>query len=91
VTILIPEELRSDGRIISIVMVHNGVTYTLYDMDSDPNTITFPTRLFSTYVLAYMDITIMDPPKTGDAATPIGIAVLLGSAGLALVARRRRT
>ncbi len=91
VTILIPEELRADGRIFSIVMVHNGVTYRLYDLDSDPNTITFPTRLFSTYMLVYTDINmVMNPPKTGDAVALAGFILLPAGIAFAWLSARKR-
>lgn len=91
VCVLIPEELRANGRIFSIVLVHNGVTYVLEDLDDDPNTVTFRTRLFSTYALVYDLLSTANPPKTGDASTTAGyIMLVIGAAAFAILRRRLR-
>lgn len=49
----IPEELRADGRKFYIIRSHEGEYTLLTDMDSDPETVTIRTDLFSAYAFAY--------------------------------------
>ena len=49
----IPDELQSDGRTYYIARCHEGEYALLDDLDSEPDTITIKTELFSTYAIAY--------------------------------------
>lgn len=51
----IPEELRSPNRSFAVVRLHSGRSDLLYDLDSDPDTITLLSDRFSTYVIVYRD------------------------------------
>ena len=57
----IPEALRAESRVYSVIRVHNGKTDVLNDLDSDINTVTIETDKFSTYALAYSEKTA--PPQ----------------------------
>lgn len=73
----VPEELQKTGRIFKIVRVHNGVAEILEDLDDNPGTITFETKLFSTYAIAYTDTAPVAPAFTSAAHT----AVVHGNGG----------
>jgi len=60
-----PVEMRKTDRVFAIVRIHNGLAAVLTDLDTDPNTITFETDSFSTYVTAYTDAVVI-PVKTAD-------------------------
>lgn len=64
VVITVPDGLKADSRTYAVVRVHNGEPDTLADLDSDPDTITIETNLFSTYAIVYRDA--QDNPGTGD-------------------------
>ncbi len=53
ITIAIPEALRQENRVFSVIRVHNGVATQLPDIDKDPATVTIQTDCFSTYALVY--------------------------------------
>ena len=53
VIIGIPDELQSDGRIFYIARSHEGMYTLLYDLDSEADTITVRTDMFSTYAIVY--------------------------------------
>ncbi len=55
ITITIPAEYLAENRSYSVIRVHDGVATELYDLDSDPNTITIQTDRFSVYALSYRD------------------------------------
>ena len=55
VCIVIPENLRGHNY-YQIIREHKNETKLLYDTDNDPNTITVPTNLFSTYAIAYSEV-----------------------------------
>ena len=57
----IPEALRAESRVYSVIRVHNGKTDVLNDLDSDINTVTIETDRFSTYTLVYSEKTV--PPQ----------------------------
>jgi len=64
ITIDIPESYRLANRTFEIIRVHEGVATVLPDLDTNPDTITFETNLFSTYAIAYNDADVN--PGTGD-------------------------
>lgn len=53
IVIGVPEELKSAGREYYVIRAHEGEYTVLEDMDSEPDTITIYTDLFSTYAIAY--------------------------------------
>ncbi|MCM1167947.1 MAG: hypothetical protein NC401_18335 [Ruminococcus sp.] len=55
VTFDLPDALRGEGRVYSVIRVHEGVTTVLPDIDDDDNTVTIKTDKFSTYALAYSE------------------------------------
>ncbi len=52
ITLTIPESERGKNS-YSIIHIHNGKAVVLQDIDTDPNTVTFKTNKFSTFVLGY--------------------------------------
>ncbi len=48
---------RQSGRDFAVIRVHDGEATVLKDLDSDPNTVTISTNLFSSYTLVYVDTT----------------------------------
>lgn len=56
VVIGIPAELQSDDRIFYIIRSHEGDYTLLTDMDEEPDTITIRTDKFSTYAIAYEQV-----------------------------------
>lgn len=53
---------------LSVIRVHDGNVERLVDVDTNPNTYTFESALFSTYALVYIDdakTTSTDAPTTG--------------------------
>jgi len=65
ITVEMPVEMRKTDRVFAIVRIHNGQAIVLTDLDTDPNTITFETDRFSTYITAYTDAVVI-PVKTAD-------------------------
>lgn len=57
VSLMLPDVLRSANRSYAVVRLHSGSADLLYDLDSDPDTITILTDKFSTYVIVYRDYT----------------------------------
>ena len=55
ITFDIPEALRKENRSFAMVRIHSGSADLLYDLDSDPDTITIQSDKFSTYVIVYRD------------------------------------
>lgn len=51
----IPEKLLSEDRKFYIIRAHNGEYTFMDDLDSEPDTITIRTDLFSSYAIAYVD------------------------------------
>lgn len=94
ITFAIPDDLLASGRMFSIIRVHDGVAATLFDLDSNPNTITVETDRFSTYAIVYTAATNTNPvenPKTGGATSMIPLATV-GFASLtsAMIIKKRR-
>ncbi len=62
VTVTIPQSLRNTNeaynREFAMFRVHNGVVSMLQDQDSVSNTITIRSDQFSTYALAYRDVSV---------------------------------
>lgn len=56
VVIGIPPQLQSDDRIFYIIRAHEGEYTLLTDMDDEPDTITIHTDMFSTYAIAYEQV-----------------------------------
>ena len=56
VVIGIPEELRAEGRTYYIIRSHEGVHTFMSDMDSEQDTITISTDMFSSYAIAYLQL-----------------------------------
>ena len=100
VIIEIPDELKSSDRIYYIARSHEGAFTLLDDLDSEPDTITIKTELFSTYAIVYRQGVGTDIHGanglfaslswTAVALWGLGILVILGIAiFLILVVRRR--
>lgn len=56
VVIGIPAQLQSDDRVFYIIRAHEGEYTLLTDMDNEPDTITIRTDMFSTYAIAYKQV-----------------------------------
>ena len=63
----IPKEMIKDGRVFSVIYVHNGVAKALADRDSVADTVTIYADEFSTYALVYSD-SAESPAPTGEPA-----------------------
>ena len=58
IVITVPLALaKPTGRDFAVIRVHDGEAAVLKDLDSDPNTVTISTNLFSSYTLVYVDTT----------------------------------
>lgn len=73
-TVMLPEKLQDvkDGytRKFYIARVHNGKTDLIEtELSEDGKYVTFETDKFSTYAIAYEDVEVTLPPKTGDNVT----------------------
>ncbi|MCH5196758.1 MAG: hypothetical protein J1F28_08585 [Oscillospiraceae bacterium] len=60
ITLEIPENIRSSGRIYAVICIHNGGAELLEDKDNDPKTITIETNKFSTYSIVYRNAAVDD-------------------------------
>ena len=85
-------------RSYKMIRYHNGVADVLDATDNGDGTISFKSRLFSTYVLVYNDNTSVTAPDTGiyskDSATGARISQLsgafsvIGVVGVVMIMRR---
>ena len=69
ITVDIPEELRAEGREYVVFRLHDGAVDILKDLDSNPNTITFETDRFSTYVIGYTTEETEEPTEPSEEPT----------------------
>ncbi|MCM1524762.1 MAG: hypothetical protein NC120_09925 [Ruminococcus sp.] len=85
----IPANFIKDNRIFVVIRVHGGTTDILEDKDSNPNTVTFSTDKFSTYAIAYKDVsaaggdgqpTPIPPAPTGPTGTTGGSGTVVPAA-----------
>lgn len=53
VKLTVPASIRAQGRVFKVVRVHDGAATLLDDTDSEPNTVTVKSKLFSTYAIIY--------------------------------------
>ncbi|MDO4304154.1 MAG: InlB B-repeat-containing protein [Bacillota bacterium] len=98
ITISVPDELKNTSstvtRDFAVIRVHNGEAVILNDLDTDEDTVTFETNLFSAYALLYCDVsgnggvnnsesTKDNEPKTGDNTSSAPYATAAMIAGLA--------
>ena len=60
ITMLIPKELRKEGRTFFMLHNHEGEISILEDLDVDIDTITIKTVKFSAYVISYTDANVDD-------------------------------
>lgn len=79
ITISVPDELKNTSstqtREFAVIRVHNGEAVILSDLDTDEDTVTIETNLFSSYALLYRDVSKNgsardNEPKTGDNTHP---------------------
>lgn len=56
ITIDVPEEMKVDNKKYVVIRLHNEIADVLEDLDTNPDTITFKTDKFSTYVVASTDV-----------------------------------
>ncbi len=90
-TIELPQELIDLGKQIVLLRVHDGKVTQLIDLDSDPNTGTFETDQFSTYVLSSTDEIINSGPNTGDTNNILWwVIICMITGGMVLLLLRRR-
>lgn len=99
IAINVPDELKSTSntemREFAVIRVHNGEAVILNDLDTDENTVTIETNLFSTYALLYRDVPVNgnnrdknteskkdNEPKTGDDTHMAPYATVAMIAGL---------
>lgn len=102
ITVSLPENMPavSEGyeRSYKMIRYHNGVADVLDAADNGDGTISFKSRLFSTYVLVYNDNASVTAPDTGiyskDSATGARISQLFGAfsvigvVGVVMIMRR---
>ncbi|MCR4686221.1 MAG: hypothetical protein K5659_01500 [Lachnospiraceae bacterium] len=70
VSVVIPENLRQDGRTFEIIRVHDGKASVINGTyDASTGVYTFETELFSTYVLAYKDKVAEQPASNTSTST----------------------
>ena len=90
ITIDIPENLKKQGAVYSIMRCHNGESTLLEDLDDNQDTITIKTGKFSTYAIVYTEqpevrneaSSLVD---TGDSANVVLYAVLLFMSAAAIM------
>ncbi|WP_124100143.1 LPXTG cell wall anchor domain-containing protein [Ruminococcus sp. Marseille-P6503] len=63
----IPDELKADGRVFTVIRVHDGQQEALETVMNDDGTISFSTDLFSTYALVYTDAADTDDDSSSEA------------------------
>ncbi|MCH5255632.1 MAG: hypothetical protein J1D87_00005, partial [Lachnospiraceae bacterium] len=100
VVIGIPDELQSDGRTFYIARCHEGEYALLNDMDTEAETITIQTALFSTYAIVYRQIPGADTDASSGffaslswmsiALWSLGILVMIALAVILVVSIRRK-
>ncbi|MEI8199147.1 MAG: bacterial Ig-like domain-containing protein [Eubacteriales bacterium] len=100
ITMEIPVEMRKTDRVFAVVRIHSGLAIVLTDLDTDPDTITFETDSFSTYVTAYKDAAAIPAKaagltaaaaRTGEKSSIIPLnAVGTGALILALLINKKR-
>lgn len=94
----IPEELRMDDVIYSVVRCHDGKCTFLEDLDQNPDTITIRTDAFSTYAIVYETkehaeelMPVMPEPENekcslcGFCPAPLHICIFIWLTGIVLV------
>lgn len=59
----IPEELRFENVVYSIIRCHDGTCTVLEDLDEEPDTITIRTGMFSTYAIVYEAKEVVEVPE----------------------------
>ncbi len=100
ISVEVPTGLQSTqentNREFFVLRLHEGQVDKLEDLDDDPNTVTFKTDRFSTYVLAYTDTPApaSELPPTGDETNILVYGCLmavsmLGVVCLALTGKKR--
>ena len=93
VTLMIPEDMKEDGRDYCVVEDHEGNVKVLDNIGSDPNSVTIEVGEFSTFAFAYKDSS--KTAKKGSGTLIVVLAVIIGVLVTALgvmflVMRRRR-
>lgn len=87
--IAVPKDLQKDGRVFTVIRVHDGKAEALKTVEKD-GILTFQTDRFSTYALTYTDDTT---PKTGDTNNLLpwmGLLALAGVAGTGVAMLKRK-
>ena len=93
VTLLIPDDMREDGREYCVVEDHGGNVKVLENIGSDPNAVTIEVGEFSTFAFAYKDSA--KAAGKGSGMLILVLAIIIGVLATALgavflVMRRRR-
>ncbi len=95
--ITIPSDLQISDAEYYILRVHNGNLDVLNDEDSEENTVTISTKLFSTYALAYSieenesPQTVDNQPQTGDNLSDFWVyAILISLSGFVIFASGKK-
>ena len=99
-TILLPENLKNTNKDINrkyfIIREHEGVVSTIEaKLSEDGNSLTFKSKDFSTYALAYEDKAIenkpeQENPKTGDNVIFYAIAGIVSICGLGVIIKNKK-
>ena len=91
ITITIPKELLEKSK-YSLIRYHDGKKEELYDLDTNPTTLTVETVQFSTYALVYEEIETSNAVDTSDTTASNGYILMMAICvlGAALLYKRNR-
>ena len=91
-TIVIPEDLKAEGRTYSVIRVHNGETTTLATTQNKDGSLSFTTDRFSTYALTYTDakpeVEVPDTAVTYNYLIGTGILTACALTGVVILRKR---
>ncbi len=91
-TIVIPEDLKAEGRTYSMIRVHNGETTTLATTQNKDGSLSFTTDRFSTYALTYTDakpeVEVPDTAVTYNYLIGTGILTACALTGVVILRKR---
>ncbi|MBO4375420.1 MAG: InlB B-repeat-containing protein [Lachnospiraceae bacterium] len=82
ITLMIPEDMKQDGREYCVVEDHDGNVFVLDNVGNDPNSVTVEVNEFSTFAFAYKSTE--ETAKKGPGALIVWIIVLIGVLATAL-------
>lgn len=81
-TIAVPEDLVKEGRVFVVLRMHEGETTVLETTMNSDGTLSFKTDRFSTYALAYIDVSVEEADDDTEGDVPSGSTVTEEEGGI---------